>query len=428
MKNTKQLIAEFDRQEYDNLLLDIYVDPKVLNDQRARYIKAIKEFETLYGESSVDIYSAPGRTEVGGNHTDHQHGEVLAAAVNLDIIAVVGKNAKEKIKIVSDDIDIPAIAVGDYRKRVEEANTSITLVRGVCNFLEERGYLVEGMNIFMTSDVLGGSGLSSSAAFEVVLGTAISGMYNQMQISPVLVAQAGQYAENKYFDKMSGLMDQMASSVGSLVHIDFKNNENPKIDKLALDFEQFDHSLCIVDTKGSHADLSGEYSAIPIDMKKVAAYFGKEYLTQVSEMDFYKEIPKIREVVGDRCILRAIHFYDDNRRVREEVEALRSNQFAKFKELIRQSGNSSYKYLQNVYANMDFENQSIPVALALSEKELGSNGVCRVHGGGFAGTIQVFIKNDAVDAYKATMEYYFGKGSCHVLKIRKYGGIRVIGG
>ncbi len=428
MKNTKQLIAEFDRQEYDNLLLDIYVDPKVLNDQRARYIKAIKEFETLYGESSVDIYSAPGRTEVGGNHTDHQHGEVLAAAVNLDIIAVVGKNAEDKIKIVSDDIDIPAIAVGDYRKRVEEANTSITLVRGVCNCLEERGYLVEGMNIFMTSDVLGGSGLSSSAAFEVVLGTAISGMYNQMQISPILIAQAGQYAENKYFDKMSGLMDQMASSVGSLVHIDFTDNENPKIDKLALDFEQFDHSLCIVDTKGSHADLSGEYSAIPIDMKKVAAYFEKEYLTQVSEMDFYKEIPKIRQVVGDRCILRAIHFYDDNRRVREEVEALRSNQFAKFKELIRQSGNSSYKYLQNVYANMDFENQSIPVALALSEKELGSNGVCRVHGGGFAGTIQVFIKNDAVDAYKATMEYYFGKGSCHVLKIRKYGGIRVIGG
>ncbi|MDO5573698.1 MAG: galactokinase family protein [bacterium] len=428
MKNTKQLIAEFDRQEYDNLLLDIYVDPKVLNYQRTRYIKAIKEFETLYGESSVDIYSAPGRTEVGGNHTDHQHGEVLAAAVNLDIIAVVGKNAEEKIKIVSDDIDIPAIAVGDYRKRVEEANTSITLVRGVCNCLEERGYLVGGMNIFMTSDVLGGSGLSSSAAFEVVLGTAISGMYNQMQISPILIAQAGQYAENVYFDKLSGLMDQMASSVGSLVHIDFADNENPKIDKVAIDFEQFDHSLCIVDTKGSHADLSGEYSAIPIDMKKVAAYFGKEYLTQVSEMDFYKEIPKIREIVGDRCVLRAIHFYDDNRRVREEVEALRSNQFARFKELISESGNSSYKYLQNVYANMDFENQSIPMALALSEKELGSNGVCRVHGGGFAGTIQVFIKNDAVDAYKATMEYYFGKGSCHVLKIRKYGGIRVIGG
>ncbi len=428
MKNTKQLIVEFDRQEYDNLLLDIYVDPKVLSYQRTRYIKAIKEFETLYGESSVDIYSAPGRTEVGGNHTDHQHGEVLAAAVNLDIIAVVGKNAEEKIKIVSDDIDIPAIAVGDYQKRVEEANTSITLVRGVCNCLEERGYLVGGMNIFMTSDVLGGSGLSSSAAFEVVLGTAISGMYNQMQISPVLIAQAGQYAENVYFDKLSGLMDQMASSVGSLVHIDFADNENPKIDKVAIDFEQFDHSLCIVDTKGSHADLSGEYSAIPIDMKKVAAYFGKEYLTQVSEMEFYKEIPKIREVVGDRCVLRAIHFYDDNRRVREEVEALRSNQFTRFKELISESGNSSYKYLQNVYANMDFENQSIPMALALSEKELGSNGVCRVHGGGFAGTIQVFIKNDAVDAYKATMEYYFGKGSCHVLKIRKYGGIRVIGG
>ncbi len=428
MKNSKQLIAEFDRQEYDNLLLDIYVDPKVLNYQRARYIKAIQEFETLYGECSVDIYSAPGRTEVGGNHTDHQHGEVLAAAVNLDIIAVVGKNAEETIKIMSDDIDIPPIAVGDYHKRVEEANTSTTLVRGVCSCLEEKGYLIGGMNMYMTSDVLGGSGLSSSAAFEVVLGTAISGMYNQMRMNPILIAQAGQYAENKYFDKLSGLMDQMASSVGSLVHIDFADNENPKIDKVAIDFEQFDHSLCIVDTKGSHADLSGEYSAIPIDMKKVAAYFGKEYLTQVSEVDFYKEIPKIREIVGDRGVLRAMHFYDDNRRVEQEVEALRSNQFGRFKELIRESGNSSYKYLQNVYANMDFENQSIPMALALSEKELGDNGVCRVHGGGFAGTIQVFIKNDAVDAYKATMEYYFGKGSCHVLKIRKYGGIRVIGG
>ena len=428
MKNLKQLIAEFDRQEYDNLLLDVYVDPKILNYQRARYIRALREFEALYGECNVDIYSAPGRTEVGGNHTDHQHGEVLAAAVNLDIIAVVGRNDEEVIKIVSDDLDIPAIAVGDYTKRVEEANTSTTLIRGVCNFLEEKGYLVGGMNIYMTSDVLGGSGLSSSAAFEVVFGAAISGMYNQMKINPVLIAQAGQYAENMYFDKLSGLMDQMASSVGSLVHINFADNENPIIDKVAIDFEQFDHSLCIVDTKGSHADLSGEYSAIPIDMKKVAAYFEKEFLIQVSEEEFYREIPRIREIVGDRGVLRAMHFYDDNRRVAQEVEALRNNQFGRFKELVKESGDSSYKYLQNVYSNMDFENQSIPMALALSEKELGENGVCRVHGGGFAGTIQVFLKNDAVDAYKATMEYYFGKGSCHVLKIRKYGGIRVIGG
>ncbi len=428
MKNTKQLIVEFDRQEYDNLLLDIYVDPKMLNYQRARYINAIREYEALYGEGNVDIYSAPGRTEVCGNHTDHQHGEVLAAAVNIDIIAVVGKNSEDTIKIVSDDIDIPPVAVGDYDKRITESNTSITLVRGVCSFLEEKGYLIGGMSVYMTSDVLGGSGLSSSAAFEVVLGTMISGMYNQMQISPSLIAQAGQYAENHYFDKLSGLMDQMASSVGSLVHINFADNENPVIDKLSVDFEQYDHSLCIVDTKGSHADLSGEYSAIPIDMKKVAAYFKKEYLTQVAEEEFYREIPRIREVVGDRCVLRAIHFFDDNRRVGQEVEALRANQFGRFKELVRESGNSSYKYLQNVYANMDFENQSIPMALALSEKELEDNGVCRVHGGGFAGTIQVFIKNDAVNAYQATMEYYFGKGSCHVLKIRKYGGIRVIGG
>ena len=427
MKNSKQLIAEFERQEYDNLLLDIYVDPKVLNYQRDRYIKAIKEYEVLYGESDVEIYSAPGRSEVGGNHTDHQRGEVLAAAVNLDVIAVAGRNQEGVIKIVSDDHNIPTIAVGDYAKRETEANHSITLIRGVLNCLKEKGYAIGSFNAYMTSDVLSGSGLSSSASFEVVLGSIVSGLFNNMQISPILIAHAGQYAENKYFDKFSGLMDQMASSVGSLVHINFADNENPIIDKVDVDFEQFNHSLCIVDTKGSHADLSGEYSAIPIEMRQVANYLGKEVLSETDEAEFYKELPKIREATNDRCVLRAIHFFDDNRRVREEVEALRNNQFSRFKELIKESGNSSYKYLQNVYANADYINQSVPMALSLSEKELGNNGVCRVHGGGFAGTIQVFVQNDAVDAYRKTMEYYFGEGSCHVLKVRKYGGIRVIG-
>lgn len=427
MKNTRQLIAEFDRQEYDNLLLDIYTDPKVLSYQRERFIKAIKEYEILYGEADVEIYSAPGRSEVGGNHTDHQHGEVLATAVNLDVIAIAGINHEGTIKIASDKYDIPAIMVGDYRKREEESNSSITLARGVFDYLEKKEFQIGGFNAYMKSDVLGGSGLSSSASFEVVLGTMISGLFNHMQISPVIIAQAGQYAENNYFDKLSGLMDQMASSVGSLVHINFRDNENPEISKVEIDFEQFNHSLCIVDTKGSHADLSGEYSAIPIEMKKVAKYFGKNYLIEIDEQEFYKEIPQIRKITGDRGVLRAIHFFNDNRRVQQEVEALRNNQFSRFKELIKESGNSSYKYLQNVYSNTDYQNQDIPLAITISEKELGNNGVCRIHGGGFAGTIQAFVQNDAVDNYKKTMDYYFGEGSCHILKVRKYGGIRVIG-
>ncbi len=352
---------------------------------------------------------------------------MLATAVNLDIIAIAGRNQENIIKIVSDGHNIPAINVGDYTKREEESNSSTTLVRGVLNCLKEKGYDIEGFQTYMTSDVLGGSGLSSSASFEVVLGTVVSGLFNGMQISPILIAQAGQYAENKYFDKLSGLMDQMASSVGSLVHINFADNDNPIINKVDVDFEQFNHSLCIVDTKGSHADLSGEYSAIPIEMRQVADYLGKEVLSETDEAIFYKELPNIRKATNDRCVLRAIHYFDDNRRVREEVEALRNNQFSRFKELIRESGNSSFKYLQNVYSNADYINQSVPMALALSEKELGDNGVCRVHGGGFAGTIQAFVQNDAVDAYRNTMEYYFGEGSCHVLKVRKYGGIRVIG-
>ena len=313
MKNTRQLIAEFDRQEYDNLLLDIYTDPKVLSYQRERFIKAIKEYEILYGEADVEIYSAPGRSEVGGNHTDHQHGEVLATAVNLDVIAIAGINHEGTIKIASDKYDIPAIMVGDYRKREEESNSSITLARGVFDYLEKKEFQIGGFNAYMKSDVLGGSGLSSSASFEVVLGTMISGLFNHMQISPVIIAQAGQYAENHYFDKLSGLMDQMASSVGSLVHINFRDNENPEISKVEIDFEQFNHSLCIVDTKGSHADLSGEYSAIPIEMKKVAKYFGKNYLIEIDEQEFYKEIPQIRKITGDRGVLRAIHFFNDNR-------------------------------------------------------------------------------------------------------------------
>ena len=268
--------------------------------------------------------------------------------------------------------------------------------------------------------------MSSSAAFEVAIGTIISGLYNNMEISPVFIAQASQYAENVYFGKPSGLMDQMASSVGSLVNIDFKDTKNPVIKKVDVDFAKFSHSLCIVDTKGSHADLTPEYAAVPIDMKKVAAYFGKEVLREVDEDKFYANISDIREKVGDRPVVRAMHFFFDHNTVTKEVNALEAGDFEEFKKHISASGNSSFKYLQNVYPASDVANQGLSVGLGVSERILGSKGAVRVHGGGFAGTIQAFVPNDMVSEYREEMDKLFGEGSCHVLKVRKYGGMKVL--
>ena len=303
MELTKNIIFKIQSGDFDDQLLDIYVDENVLDYQKERYIKAIKKYEELYGEGEVEIYSAPGRSEVGGNHTDHQRGQVLACGLNLDVIAIVSKTDDNTIKIVSDDYNIKDINVNDLSKKDSEENTSESLIRGVAKRLKDEGYTVGGFKTFMTSDVLRGSGMSSSAAFEVAIGTIISGLYNNMEISPVFIAQASQYAENVYFGKPSGLMDQMASSVGTLVNIDFKDTKNPVIKKVDVDFAKFSHSLCIVDTKGSHADLTPEYAAVPIDMKKVAAYFGKEVLREVDEDEFYANISDIREKVGDRPAL-----------------------------------------------------------------------------------------------------------------------------
>lgn len=409
----------------DEKFVDIYVDEAMLCYQRERYVNAIKKFESLYGECDVEIYSAPGRSEVGGNHTDHQRGQVLACGLNLDIIAIVTPTDDGIVKIVSDDYNIKDIDLKDTEKRKEEENTSESLIRGVAKRLTDEGYKTGGFKAFMTSDVLRGSGMSSSAAFEVVIGTIFSGLYNEMNISPVFIAQASQYAENVYFGKPSGLMDQMASSVGSLVNIDFKDVENPVIKKIDVDFEKFSHSLCIVDTKGSHADLTPEYAAIPPEMKAVAAYFGKDVLREVDPEDFYKNIPAIREKTGDRAIVRAIHFYNDNERVTYQVKALEEGDFDEFKRLIKESGDSSFKYLQNVYATSDVNNQGLSIGLAMSERMLKDKGAVRVHGGGFAGTIQAFVPNDLVEKYKNGMDTLFGEGSCHVLKVRKYGGMKV---
>ena len=424
MKSTAELKKQFSNKEFDNLLTDIYLDDSKIEYQRNRYVKAIEKFEALYGEAEVEIYSAPGRSEVSGNHTDHQHGEVLAASINLDAIAVVKKN--DIIRVVSDDYDMITISLDDIAKKEEEEGTTTALIKGVLEGLRARGNAIGGFDAYITSDVLIGAGLSSSAAFETVIGTIVSGLYNDMKVSAVDIAIIGQYAENVYFGKPCGLMDQMACSVGSLVHIDFADKENPVIDPVNVDFAKYGYSLCITDTKGSHADLTHEYAAVPAEMRAVAAVLGKEVLHGTSMEDLLNNAEEIREKAGDRAFLRAIHFVTENVRVQNAVASLRAEDFEGFLKMIKSSGNSSYKYLQNVYTNQDVRHQNVSVALAVSDAILGNNGVCRVHGGGFAGTIQAFVKNDAVKEYKEALDKVFGEGACAVLKVRKYGGMKVL--
>lgn len=420
------LKEEFKTNKYDEMLKDLYEDASLVDYQKDRYANALDKFVELYGDENVSIYSAAGRSEISGNHTDHQHGCVLAGSINLDAIGVVARQ-DDVINVVSDSFNIKPIYLNDLDKKDEEEGTSEGLIRGVVSKLKELGYNIGGFKAFITSDVLVGAGLSSSAAFETIIGTIIDGLYNDMSIDMVTIAKVGQYAENVYFGKPCGLMDQCACAVGGLISIDFKDTKHPVVNHVDVDFSKYDHSLCIVDTKGSHADLTDAYGAIPTEMKDVAHYFGKEFLREVDEKEFFDHLADVRAAVkNDREILRAIHFFKENARVPQIVEALNNDNFDLFKKLIKESGNSSYKFLQNVYADFDYKHQAVSAGLALSEIVLGDHGVSRVHGGGFAGTIQAFVENDFVPEYKKEIEKLFGEGSCHVLKVRKLGGCKVV--
>lgn len=420
------LKEEFKTNKYDEMLKDLYEDASLVDYQKDRYANALDKFIELYGDENVSIYSAAGRSEISGNHTDHQHGCVLAGSINLDAIGVVARQ-DDVINVVSDSFNIKPIYLNDLDKKDEEEGTSEGLIRGVVSKLKELGYNIGGFKAFITSDVLVGAGLSSSAAFETIIGTIIDGLYNDMSIDMVTIAKVGQYAENVYFGKPCGLMDQCACAVGGLISIDFKDTEHLVVNHVDVDFSKYDHSLCIVDTKGSHADLTDAYGAIPTEMKDVAHYFGKEFLREVDEKEFFDHLADVRAAVkNDREILRAIHFFKENARVPQIVEALNNDDFDLFKKLIKESGNSSYKFLQNVYADFDYKHQAVSAGLALSEIVLGDHGVSRVHGGGFAGTIQAFVENDFVPEYKKEIEKLFGEGSCHVLKVRKLGGCKVV--
>ncbi len=428
MKDTRALLEEFAANQHQARLQEIYVDKGVLGYQNGRYQEAIRKYEELYGAGEVELYSAAGRSEVGGNHTDHQHGEVLAASINLDAIAVVGKTGGQEIKLLSDGYPMITVDLSQLEKREAEEGTSAGLIRGMAHGLKKNGHEIGGFQAFVTSDVLNGAGMSSSAAFEVLVGTILSGLYNGMSISPVEIAQVAQYAENVYFGKPCGLMDQMACSVGGLIHIDFADPGQPIVEKVDVDFSAYGHSLCITDTKGSHADLTDDYAMIPQEMKKVAGFFGKEYLREVEPEEFYKNIPGIRKECGDRPVLRALHFFEEDKRVRQEVAALQDGDFQGFLDTVQASGDSSFKYLQNIYTNKDVQNQSVSMGLALSSTILPGHGVSRVHGGGFAGTIQAFVADDFVEEYRQALDYLYGEGSCHVLKVRPFGGIKVLEG
>ena len=422
----KELIAKIESGDYNDTILDIYVDEGKVEYQRQRYMDAINQYISVFGNDDVEIYSAPGRSEVGGNHTDHQHGEVLAASINLDAIAIVKPLDEAVVKIISKGYDMITVNLDNIGLMENEKETTLSLIKGVLYKMTEMGYKIGGFQAYITSDVLIGAGLSSSAAYETLIGTIISGLYNDMNVSAIEIAMIGQYAENVYFGKPCGLMDQMACSVGNLVHINFADTKKPVVEKVSFDMDKYGYSLCITDTKGSHADLTADYAAVPEEMKKVASFFGKEVLLGLTVDDILGKISEVREQVGDSGVLRALHFIRENERVQREVAALKKENINEFLKHVAASGNSSYKYLQNVYSNSDVQHQNVSLALAISEDFLGGNGVCRVHGGGFAGTIQAFVKNEVVTEYQKRMNIVFGSDACSVLKIRKYGGMKVM--
>ena len=371
------------------------------------------------------VFSAPGRTEICGNHTDHQHGCVLAAAVNLETVATVQVNDSNLIEIQSESYPLVTVDLNDLAVREEEKNSTAALIRGVASAFAQRGAKLSGFYAKVRSTVLPGSGLSSSAAFEVLIGTILNELFFDKKLSAIEIAQIGQYAENVYFGKPCGLMDQMASSVGGMVYIDFEDPENPKVEKIDVDLSTYGYGLCIIDSGADHADLTDEYAAIPGELAQLCQCCGKKYLREIPKAEFVQKIPELRGKVTDRAILRAFHIYQENDRVRQQVEALRCDDIDAFLDLVKESGRSSWMYLQNITPAGAVKHQEVAVALALCETYLKGQGAYRVHGGGFAGTVQAFVPLDMLDSFKASIEAVLGENSCHVLNIRQEGGIRV---
>ena len=397
--------------------------PAETASKAARYAAVLDGLEKTFGShAEAGLYSAPGRTEIGGNHTDHQHGRVLAGSVNIDMIAAAAPNDKNQLRVQSEGYDLCVIDLNNLEARKEEENTTAALLRGECAAFTQRGAKLAGLDVYISSNVPKGSGVSSSAAFEVLIGVILNDCFMAEKVSPIVIAQIGQWAENVYFGKPCGLMDQMASSVGNIITIDFASPAKPVVEPVAVDFSKAGLALCILDSGADHADLTDEYAAIPAECRAVAAVCGGEVLRDVPFETFLAKLPECRRQCGDRAVLRAFHIYADNDRVAKQVAALRDDDFDTFLRLVNESGRSSWEYLQNVIPAGYKEHQEVGVTIAAAKHLLGGKGAVRVHGGGFAGTVQAFVPVEMLAEFKAGMEAILGEGRCHVLSIRPEGG------
>lgn len=424
MKKYADLKAAVEKGELDGRLTAVYAcDRAGLEHIRGRVEHLLTQFEKAFGnQGEVGLFSGPGRTEMAGNHTDHQHGCVLAAAVDLDVLACAGPSGSDMIEIKSEGYEDVRISVKELEPIAAERGTSAALVRGIAAKLTEKGYPLQGFRACISSTVLGGSGLSSSAAYEVLIGVIFNHLFCDDQVDMVEIAQIGQYAENQYFGKPCGLMDQLASAVGGIVSIDFQDPAVPVVHRLDYDLTASGYELCIIDSGADHADLTDEYAAIPAEMGAVAAYFGKTVLRDVDYHEFWAHLLEIREKTGDRAVLRAMHFFNDNLYAVKQAHALEKDDIRGFLSLVNRSGQSSATLLQNLYCTARPQEQAVCVALALAKHYLQEEGAVRVHGGGFAGTVQAYVPSRQKEAFRAGVEAVLGAGSCHFLHIRPVGG------
>lgn len=421
--NTKEMISKLKNGGLDARLSALY-GAEALEAEKARYEKAIGEFATLYGaERDIRLFSVAGRSELSGNHTDHNRGCVVAASIDLDIIAVASPSENGVVRVKSEGFPEDVVNLAEFRTpREDRYSHSDAIIAGMCAGFTQNGYRVGGFDAYTTSSVLKGSGLSSSAAFEDMIGNIENHLYNEGAVSNVEIAKIAQYAENAFFGKPCGLMDQMACAVGGIISIDFADVKNPVIDKLDFDITGAGYNLCIVNTGGNHADLTPDYAAVPAEMKAVAESLGKNVLRETDEDAVIAAIPTLRTSVGDRAILRALHFFAENRRVAAQKTALQAGDLDRFFAGVLDSGRSSFCYLQNVYTTKNVAEQGLSLALCLAERYLaGKRAAWRVHGGGFAGTVQAYVKTDDVPGFRALMDGVFGKGACIVLRIRPEG-------
>ncbi len=423
MSNTSTLLSKLTSGGFDTLFKTLYGDDSI-DCQRTRYIDAIHQYTTLYGEEDdLWLFSAPGRTEIGGNHTDHNHGLVLAGSVNLDIIAVVAPTKDGIVRVNSYGFDPDIVDLSKLSIVPNDKNRSASLIRGIADRFTQLDYAVGGFRAYTTSQVLKGSGLSSSAAFEVLIGTIFNHLYNKRSIDAIEIAKIAQYAEVVHFGKPCGLMDQLASAVGGIIMLDLADSEKPMVRKIAFDFSTSKHRLCVVDVGDNHADLTHEYANITTEMQQISRELGVSFLREATYEKLLPKISHLRSQCGDRAILRALHFLSENERVIQQADALESGDFEAFKTFVLESGHSSFEYLQNISASSAMKQQGAALALALAQQVLNGKGAWRIHGGGFGGTTQNFVPNELVSEFVKTMETVFGEGCCHTLTIRPVGGI-----